>query len=79
MSIPSALNFYFNDTSLNPAEVYNLFVKLLLKIMKINKRGRDWSIQKLQVSGFEPRSSGTGSKKSDNCAVTNVMKDLRSS
>ena len=30
--------FYSNDPSWNPAEVYNIYHKLLLKRMKINKR-----------------------------------------
>ena len=34
----SVLAFYSDDPSLNPAEVYNFSVKLLLKITKINKK-----------------------------------------
>ena len=33
----SVLAFYSDDPSLNPAEVYNFSVKLLLKRTKINK------------------------------------------
>ena len=34
----SVLAFYSDDPSLNPAEVYNFSVKLLLKRTKINKK-----------------------------------------
>ena len=34
----SVLAFYSDDPSLNPTEVYNFSVKLLLKITKINKK-----------------------------------------
>ena len=34
----SVLAFYSNDPSSNPAEVYNVSVKLLLKRTKINKK-----------------------------------------
>ena len=43
----SVLAFYSNDPSSNPAEVYNVSVKLLLKRTKINKKTLTWaSIQK---------------------------------
>ena len=40
------LAFYSDDLSSNPFEVYNFSEKVLLKRMKINKRGRGWSIYK---------------------------------
>ena len=36
--VVSVLTFYSNDPSSNPAEVYNVSVKLLLKRTKINKK-----------------------------------------
>ena len=36
--VVSVLAFYSDDPSLNPADVYNFSVKLLLKRMKINKK-----------------------------------------
>ena len=36
--VVSVLAFYSDDPSLNPAEVYNFSVKLLLKRTKINKK-----------------------------------------
>ena len=45
--VVSVLTFYSNDPSSNPAEVYNVSVKLLLKRTKINKKTLTWaSIQK---------------------------------
>ena len=35
----SVLAFNSDDPSLNPAEVYNFSVKLVMKINKINKKG----------------------------------------
>ena len=34
----SVLAFYSDDPSSNPAQVYDIFVKLLLKRMKINEK-----------------------------------------
>ena len=51
----SMVSFYSDNQSLNPADVYNFSVKLLLKRTKINKKRQKTNPTKiiLRYTGFE--------------------------